>query len=70
MSKLTLKSLAQRVDALERTLKTRAAANGPKDWRSVVGMFGGSDFMKKVDEEGRRIREADRRRGRRNGATA
>lgn len=65
MSKLTLQSLARRVEALERALKDKAAANGSKDWRSVVGMFGGSEFMKKVDEEGRKIREADRRRARR-----
>ena len=69
MSKLTLKSLSERVAALERALKDRATANGAKDWRSVVGMFAGSEFMKKVDEEGRKIREADRRRARRETST-
>ncbi len=31
-----------------------------KDWRSVVGMFADSEFMRQVDEEGRKIREAER----------
>jgi hypothetical protein len=34
----------------------------PRDWRSVVGMFAGDEFMKQVDEAGRKIREKDRQR--------
>jgi hypothetical protein len=38
--------------------------NRPRDWRSVIGMFTGDEFMKEVDEAGRRIRERDRQEGR------
>ncbi len=31
-----------------------------KDWRSTLGMFADDPIMKEIDEEGRRIREADR----------
>ena len=65
MSELTLESLAKRVEALEAAL----AANGPngssKDWRKAVGMFGDSEFMREVDEECRRMREAEREAARR-----
>lgn len=55
---LTLESLALRVEALERAL---AAKEHPKkDWRRVVGMFQDSDFMREVDEECLRLREAER----------
>jgi hypothetical protein len=33
-----------------------------KDWRRTVGMFKGDAIMKEIIEEGRRIREEDRRR--------
>jgi hypothetical protein len=59
MNELTLESLAKRVEALEIALAT----NGPKrskDWRKVVGMFEESDFMRAVDEECLRMREAER----------
>jgi hypothetical protein len=60
MGELTLESLAKRVEALENAF----AANGPrqarKDWRKVVGMFHDSDFMRRVDEECERMREAER----------
>ena len=32
------------------------------DWRSTIGMFANDPIMKEIDEEGRKIREADRRR--------
>lgn len=59
MSELTLESLAKRVEALERKLNQE---NKPpaKNWRSVAGMFTGSEFSKRVDEEARTFREADR----------
>ena len=60
MNEITLESLARRVEALERALAVRPIAPGKTDWLRVVGMFGGSDFMKQVDDEGRRIREAER----------
>jgi hypothetical protein len=31
-----------------------------KDWRSTLGMFADDPIIKEIDEEGRRIREADR----------
>ena len=57
---ITLESLAQRVEALERALGVRGTNGTPKDWRRVVGMFGESEFMREVDEECRRMREAER----------
>lgn len=60
MAELTLESLAKRVEALEAALAENQR-NGPaKGWRKAVGMFAGSEFMKRVDEEGQRIREAER----------
>jgi hypothetical protein len=60
MSELTLESLARRVEALERALAVKPPVAGRDAWRSVVGMFAGSDFMRQVDEEGRKIRDAER----------
>ena len=60
MNPLTLESLARRVEALERALRIQPPPPGHDDWQRVVGMFAGSDFMKQVDEEGRKIREAER----------
>ncbi len=60
MSEVTLASLAARVDALERALDLRPPQPGKDAWRGVVGMFAGSGFMREVDEEGRKIREAER----------
>lgn len=57
---VTLETLAQRVEALERAVGVRNPTGNDDRWLSVVGMFGGSDFMKQVDEEGRKIREAER----------
>jgi hypothetical protein len=58
MAQLTLESLAKRVEALETALATKDGAR--KDWRKVIGMFGDSDFMREVDEECQRMREAER----------
>ncbi len=59
MSDMTLEALVKRIEILEKQV---ARLMPPaKDWRSVIGMFEGSDFMRQVDEEGRVIREADRR---------
>jgi hypothetical protein len=60
MSDLTLESLARRVEALEKVIATKAPDQSRKDWRKVVGMFRDSEFMRKVDEECLRMREAER----------
>lgn len=59
MAELTLEALEKRVRELERRLDERATVPG-KDWRAVAGMFTGSEFSKQIDEEARKIREADR----------
>jgi hypothetical protein len=67
-------TLEQRVAALEHELAVlkEAVANGTllKDWRRTIGMFSGDAVMKQIDEEARKIREADRRRARRKYAPA
>ena len=60
MNELTLESLARRVEALERQFAGYQPDESTKDWRRVVGMFGDSEFSRLVDDEGRKIREADR----------
>jgi hypothetical protein len=58
--------LEERIAELERqvaALKARVATLiNPNDWRSVVGMFAGDEVMKQILEQGRKIREEDRRR--------
>lgn len=58
--------LEERIAELERqvaTLKAQVATLiKPNDWRSVVGMFAGDEVMKQILEQGRKIREEDRRR--------
>lgn len=65
MSKLTLESLAKRVEALEAALAAKEPSRAKKDWRKVVGMFRDSDFMRAVDEECLRMREQEREEARR-----
>jgi hypothetical protein len=60
MAKLTLESLAKRVEALERAVAAKVPKRAPKDWRKVIAMFGDSEFMREVDEECQRMREAER----------
>ena len=60
MNELSLESLAKRVEALEIAVRTTGAKPVRKDWRKVVGMFRDSDFMREVDEECHRTREAER----------
>ena len=57
---LTLESLAKRVEALERAVGIQPPSADNNRWLRVVGMFGDSEFMRQVDEEGRKIREAER----------
>jgi hypothetical protein len=65
MNELTLESLAKRVEALEKVIATGSPAQSPKDWRRVVGMFRDSEFMREVDDECVRMREAERETARR-----
>ncbi len=65
MTDVTLDSLAQRVEALERAIGSPTDSPRPKDWQRVVGMCGDSEFMKQVDAEGQAIREAERAEARR-----
>ncbi len=65
MAELTLESLAKRVEALENALAAKGSNRPPKDWRKVVGMFRDSEFMREVDEECQRQREAEREAARR-----
>jgi hypothetical protein len=58
MSELTLESLARRLEHAERRLNEKQAT-GAKDWRIAAGTFTGREFSKIVDEEGRKIRDAD-----------
>jgi hypothetical protein len=60
MPELTLESLAKRVEALEIALATKGSRPQVKNWRRVVGMFRDSEFMRAVDEECHRMREAER----------
>lgn len=63
MSRATLED---RVAALERqvgALLANHAATGPaRDWRRTRGAFTGDDLMKQVFAEGRKIRQAERKR--------
>jgi hypothetical protein len=65
MSDLTLESLAQRLEVLEREFARLATVAPKKDWRKVVGLFEGSEFMRQVIAEGQAIRQADRDEARR-----
>jgi hypothetical protein len=66
MSSITLE---ERVSALERQLSQlmRMSLRAPSEdaWKSTIGMFQDDPVMKEVQEEGRRIREADREQARR-----
>jgi hypothetical protein len=63
MSRATLE---ERVAALERQVRTLLAhpdgTGRAKDWRRTRGAFTGDDLMKQVFEEGRKIRDAERKR--------
>jgi hypothetical protein len=65
MSDLTLESLAKRVEALEKVIAAKGPERPRKDWHAVVGMFRDSEFMREVDEECLRMREAEREAARR-----
>jgi hypothetical protein len=58
-------TLEERVRSLEETvaglIAVAKAGNGTKDWRSTIGMFEGDPVIREIQEEGRRLREAERR---------
>ena len=56
MSEPTVESLARRLNEKQ--------VSRVKDWRTAAGMFTGRGFSKTVDDEGQKIREADREEGR------
>lgn len=62
-------TLEERVSALEKQIAQLAekilSPPVEKDWRSTIGMFRDDPLMKKIDEEGQSIREADRKRAKR-----
>jgi hypothetical protein len=62
-------SLEERVTALEKQVADlmERVLSPPikKDWRSTIGMFADDAVMKEIQEEGRKIREADREQARR-----
>ncbi len=54
-------TLEERVSALEsRVEQLVRGSHRQKDWRRTLGMFAGDEFMKEINAEGRKIREADR----------
>ncbi|HEV8058936.1 MAG TPA: hypothetical protein VGP68_03640 [Gemmataceae bacterium] len=63
---MSRKTLEERVAALERQigslLAKKSTTDRVKDWRRTNGAFTGDDFMKQVFKEGRKIREAERKR--------
>lgn len=66
MTELTLESLARRIEALEKKAAEQATAQPApsarkKDWRRVVGMFDGSEFMKQLDADVAAARESERK---------
>ena len=59
MSEHSLESLAKRVEALEKALGL-AALSDKRLWRDFPGMSGDREIQRQIDEEGRKIREAER----------
>lgn len=57
-------ALEEQVERLSRRLLPGQKEPPPKDWRRTIGMFAGDEVMKEIDEEGKRIREEDRKRTR------
>lgn len=57
------RTLEERVAALEETIAQLLSQSDSvvtkKDWRSTLGMFADDPIMKEIDEEGRRMREAE-----------
>jgi hypothetical protein len=61
VNEITLERLTDRVAQLEKKLEDFQTQPPKKDWRSVVGMFEGSEFMPKVDAEIEAFRATERK---------
>ncbi len=61
---MTQSTLEERVSAIEKTLAQLLAhmksSDKEKDWRSTIGMFAADPVMKQIQEEGEKIRKAER----------
>ena len=61
---MTQRTLEDRVGTLEATVAHLVAKSKPSkqrgDWRSTIGMFAGDSVIREIQEEGRRLREAER----------
>ncbi len=63
------KSLEERVAILEHEVAAlKANGTGVRDWRSTIGVFTGDEIARQAFEVARKIREADRRRARKQAA--
>ncbi|MCI0682076.1 MAG: hypothetical protein L0Y71_08230 [Gemmataceae bacterium] len=63
MSRATMEERVARLEVQVGALVAKPdSAKRTKDWRRTRGAFTGDDLMKKVFAEGRKIREADRKR--------
>ena len=62
---MTQPTFEERLEALEKAVARLSDRSQPalagKDWRSTVGMFANDPVVKEIQEEGRKIREAERR---------
>jgi tetrahydromethanopterin S-methyltransferase subunit B len=61
-------SIEERVTRLEQLMSQLLQASSPSqpgrdDWKHTFGRFAGDAVMKEIIEEGKRIREEDRRQG-------
>jgi hypothetical protein len=66
---MSQQTLEERVAALEKEVarlacKLRSDEPGRDDWKLTLGMFANDPIMREIEEEGQKIREADRRRAR------
>ena len=60
MPNLTVEERLIYLEEQMRDIIARVPPSSAKDWRSSLGMFDDRPVMREIDEEGRRIREADR----------
>jgi hypothetical protein len=61
---MSQETLEKRVTVLERMVAQIAAESeclkAKKSWRNTIGTFAGNPIAKAIDEEGRKIRQAER----------